>query len=178
MRLVQVDTFTVSSAVSSVTIGGGSSGSSSYNFAINTDDVYMVVYNNWKPVTDTVVQKFRLTKSGTAQSDSEYDSSYKELKSGASFSNGALANQQAFQFEFTGSDTGETGQGIIYLYNFNSSSEYSFVSFETVTVNHVAWASGVAGGGAHSVASASDGLNFHFHSGNIASGTFTMYKVI
>jgi len=177
-KLVQVDTFTVSTPVASVTIGGGSSGSSSYNFAINTDDVYMVAFNNWKPVTDTVVQKFRVTKSGTAQSDSEYDSAYKELKSGGSYNNGYLTNQQAFQFEFTGSDTGETGQGIIYLYNFNSSSQYSYVSFETVTVNHVAWASGVAGGGAHSVASASDGLNFHFHSGNIASGTFTMYKVI
>ena len=167
MGLIQVATNTVTSAVASVTLTG-----------IDSDDVYMVAFNNWKPVTDTVVQLFRVTKSGTAQTDAEYDSAYKEFKSGASFNNSALVNQSYWQFEFTGSDTGETGQGVLYLYNFNSSSEYSFVSFETVTVNHVAWGSGVAGGGVHTVASASDGISFHFHSGNVASGTFTLYRCV
>ena len=45
--LVLVDEFTTSSAVASVTIGGGSSGSSSYNYAIATTyNVYLLEYTN------------------------------------------------------------------------------------------------------------------------------------
>ena len=46
MGLEQVDHFTVTSDVTSVIIGGGSGGSSSENFAINTDDVYVLTYHN------------------------------------------------------------------------------------------------------------------------------------
>ena len=166
-QLVQVATETVTSAVASVTLTG-----------IDSDDVYMVAINNWKPVDDTVVQRFRVTKSGTAQSDAEYDSAYKELKADTTFSNGSLTNNSDLQFQFAGNGTGETGQAILYLYNFNSSSEYSFVTFKSVELNQSANNHGTAGGGVHTVASASDGIEFRFHSGNIASGTFTLYKVV
>ena len=166
-KLVQVATETVTSAVASVTLTG-----------IDSDDVYMVALTNWASVNDTVVQRFRVTKSGTAQSDANYDSAYKGLYADTTFGNGALANNTDFEFQFTGNATGETCSAILYLYNFNSSSEYSFVSFETVGVNQSQNNRGVAGGGVHTVASASDGIEFRFHSGNIASGTFTLYKVI
>ena len=69
-KLVQVATNTVTSAVASVTLTG-----------IDSDDVYMIAINNWKPVDDTVNTRFRITKSGTAETDANYDSAYKELKS-------------------------------------------------------------------------------------------------
>ena len=62
MGLVQVSTTTVSGAVSTVTLTG-----------IDSDDVYMVTYNNWKCDTDTTQNRLRITKSGSAQSDAEYD---------------------------------------------------------------------------------------------------------
>ena len=166
-QLVQVSTNTVTSAVASVTLTG-----------IDSDDVYMIAINNWKPVDDTVVQRFRVTKSGTADSTSNYDSAYKELKADTSFSNGSLANNSDFQFQFAGNGTGETCQAILYLYNFNSSSEFSYVSYDSVQVNQTPNNHGTSGGGCHTVASASDGIEFRFHSGNIASGTFTLYKVV
>ena len=87
-KLVQVATNTVTSAVASVTLTG-----------IDSDDVYMIAtFNNWKPVDDTVIQRFRVTKSGTADTTSNYDSAYKELKADTSFSNGSLANNSDFQF--------------------------------------------------------------------------------
>ena len=46
--LAQVDTFTISSALSEVIIGGGSSSTSGIDFAINTDDVYMLTYINFQ----------------------------------------------------------------------------------------------------------------------------------
>tara|TARA_R100000458_G_C8246567_1_gene224391 strand:- start:49 stop:591 length:543 start_codon:yes stop_codon:yes gene_type:complete len=176
--LLMVDTFTVSSAVGSVTLGGGSSGSSSYNFAINTDDVYMATWQDWQPASDTVVQYVRLTKSGTTQSDAEYDEAYKNISADAGFGNSTLNNATQWSWGWGGTNTGESSQGIMYLYNFNSSSLYSFMQAETVNVNYAANMRGFASGGVHTVASASDGLTFLFHSGNIASGTFTLYKVI
>ena len=165
-KLVQVATETVTSAVASVTLTG-----------IDSDDVYMLAINNYTTCFMIVVQRFRVTKSGTAQTDANYDSAYKELKADTSFSNGALTNNSDFQLNLQEMAQGKY-QAILYLYNFNSSSEYSFVAYESVQVNQTPNNHGTAGGGVHTVASASDGIQFRFHSGNISSGTFTLYKVI
>ena len=167
MGLLQVATATVTSPVASVTLTG-----------IDDDSVYMVAHNNWSPVDDTVVCRFRVTKSGTAQSDANYDMAAKEINSDASFGNSALANFSDFQYSFMGNGTGESSNAILFLYNFNSSSEYSYVTFDEVRVTQVPSSRGMAGGGVHTVASASDGIQFRYHTGNVASGTFTLYKVI
>ena len=171
MGLVQVATNTVTSAVASVTLTG-----------IDSDDVYMVAFNNVKPSGDPVVLYGRLTKTdgsggGTTQSDAEYDYAYRGLYSDTSFSNGASANTTQWAWGWNGTDTGESSQGTMYLYNFNSSSEYSFQTSDTVNVNHSANTRGFAEGGVHTVASASNGITFLYHSGNITAGTFTLYKV-
>ena len=64
MNLIQVDTFTLTSAANTVTIGGGTGGSSSTNFAINTDDVYALFYRDVYMTNDGAVSAVRLTKSG------------------------------------------------------------------------------------------------------------------
>ena len=101
MGLVQVDTFTVSSAVASVIIGGGSSGSSSINFAINTDDVYMLTISNYQPETDNTNFRLRVTVSGTADSSSNYDYTGKFLAN-PNFFNFNSQGQAQFQGEGLG----------------------------------------------------------------------------
>ena len=167
MGLVQVATATVTSAVATVTLTG-----------IDDDSVYMVAHNNWSPVDDTVVCRFRVTKSGTAQSDANYDSAGKEINSDTSFSNSSLDSFTDFQYSFMGNGTGESSNAILYLYNFNSSSEFSYISFSEVRETQVPSTRGMPGGGVHTVASASDGIQFRYHTGNVASGTFTLYKVV
>ena len=71
--LIKIDEFTVSSAVASVTIGGGSSGSSGLNTIDSTYDVYKLVVSSLKPVTDAVTVQMRFTASGTPDSSSNYD---------------------------------------------------------------------------------------------------------
>jgi len=174
--LIKIDEFTVSSAVASIILGGGSNGSSGLNASIDsTYNVYMVAFENFAGATDTVVRKARITKSGTIQTDAEYDSAFKGLNVDASFDNSATANQTDFSFGWSGTGTYEKGAGIMYLYNFNNASEYSFGTFETVGVNFAANTRGQTGGFVHTVASASDGISFHLHSGNIASGEFKLY---
>ena len=167
MGLVQVATNTVTSAVASVTLTG-----------IDSDDVYMLTISGAVP-TVASDGKIRVTKGGTAQSDSQYDWAYKGLRTDTTFNN--LANQNQTDINLvagwsTVTTSSVGGNAIVYLYNFNSSSEYSFLTSETVTM----WSGGTLGsqgGGVHTVASASDGIQFFFNN-NIASGTFTLYRVV
>jgi len=170
-KLVQVATETVTSAVASVTLTG-----------IDSDDVYMVAFNNLEVQTDARSVGFRVTTSGTADTSSNYDESYKALISNGTFGNGAFQNQNIFIYSL-GDSLGTAGQekanGIVYLYNFNNASEYSFASFETSQINSGATHRGNAGGGVHTVAQSCDGISIVEGSGgNILGGTFTLYRVV
>lgn len=183
MGLNLVDTFTISSNVTSIIIGGGSSGSSTYNFAIDSSyNVYKLVINGLKVSADDA-PFLKVTKSGTAQSDAKYDESKRYLKADAAY---AIINQSGVT---TGSDAMATvdsgnaaggGHGVYYLFNFPNSSEYSYVSIEQV---HLKAGDdtpyGFQGGFTHRVASASDGLlisaNNHASGSELTAGTFTLY---
>ena len=166
-KLVQVATNTVTSAVSSVTLTG-----------INDDSVYLFTWVGVTCASDVNQNQIRITKSGTAQSDSEYDFASKQLFASTSFVDNAQVNQTSFIDLYIGNNTGEMANGLMYLYNFNNSSEFSFVTREQVSLSHVAQTQGVMGGGVHTVASASDGVNYFMASGNLTGGTFTLYKVV
>jgi hypothetical protein len=165
-QLVQVATNTVTSPVASVTLTG-----------IDSDDVYMCAFNNVVGATNNVGIQIRVGKSGTLQSDSNYGYAYKNLRTDTTFSNIAGTNA-GVAVGNTGTATSESGQGIVYLYNFNSSSEYSFYTIETSFFNATPFLTGGQGGIVHTVASASDSIGFTASSGNIASGTFTLYRVV
>lgn len=167
MGLVQVATNTVTSAVASVTLTG-----------IDDDSVYLFTWVGVTCASDVNQNKIRITKSGTAQSDSEYDFAGKQLFASTSFVNNAQTNQTSFLDLYQGNNTGEMANGLMYLYNFNNSSEFSFVSREQVSLSFVPQLQGVMGGGVHTVASASDGVNYFMASGNLTGGTFTIFKVI
>ena len=149
-QLVQVATNTVSSPVSSVTLTG-----------IDSDDLYMVAV------------------SGTAQTTSNYDWADKFLRASASFINDYATNQTKTRaLNNTGDSGGEGSNGIFYLYNFNNASEYSFMTIENVTENGTE-ARGYEGGTVYTVAEAHNGIQFlNDTTGNITSGTFTMYRVV
>ena len=168
-QLVQVATNTVSSSTASVTLTG-----------INTDDVYMVAFNNVTLNTSGSGFYVRVTTSGTADSDSEYDMAYKVLRADSSFANTSNTNGTLWDLTVQQVSAGRSNNGILYLYNFNDSSEYSFITNETVFF----WSgsnnlNGNLGGGVHTVAETNDGIHFVSDSGRtFESGTFTLYKVV
>ena len=166
-QLVQVATNTISSAVSSVTLTG-----------IDDDSVYLFTWVGVTCASDVNQNQIRITKSGTAQSDSEYDFASKQLFASTSFVDNAQVNQTSFLDLYQGNNTGEMANGLMYLYNFNNSSEFSFVTRDQVSLSFVPQLQGVMGGGVHTVASASDGVNYFMASGNLTGGTFTLYKVV
>ena len=166
--LIKIDEEIVSSAVASVTLGGAN-WDSSY-------DVYMVKLNNIKPTTDARILYLRILKNdNTADSTANYDRAFKALRTDTTFSPSSSTNQTEFGVEDLGTATGESANGVLYLFNFNNASEYSFVTMEITQRSNEGLHRGKQGGGVHTVASASDGIAFSMSGGNIASGTFTLY---
>ena len=169
--LIKIDEEIVTSAVSSVTLTGIDS----------TFDVYKVVLNNVKGDTDSVSFKERFTVSGTAQSTSNYDYAAKTIRDTGSFSNNSATNgTELFVNTQTamGTGTGETLQGVRYLFNFNNASEYSFATFQEVSLLYDGELRGRQGGGVLTVSQATNGVNYFYSSGNVASGEFKLYGIV
>tara|TARA_R100000278_G_C5425378_1_gene148142 strand:+ start:209 stop:733 length:525 start_codon:yes stop_codon:yes gene_type:complete len=165
--LIKIDEVIVSSAVASVTLGG-SDWDSSY-------DVYVVQIVNAIPDTDAVRLETRFTVSGTEDSSSNYDRAFNNLRADTSFGDISSANVSQLDLGTTGTGTQEMMNITQYLFNFNNSSEYSFTTVEASSRNNDGHLRGFQGGGVLTVAQATDGVKYFFHSGNIASGTFTLY---
>ena len=167
-QLVQVDTETVTSAVSSVSVLG-----------ITTDDVYMVAVSGMKSSSDITNLNIQVTKSSdnSADSTSNYDYAYKKLRTGSSFDNTGVQNDSNPTLGNGGTGTGEMANYIIYCYNFNDSSEFSYFTYEPTTFDFQGELVGNTGSLVHTVNQSCNGLLFKYHTGNITSGTFTLYKV-
>ena len=169
MGLVQVATETVSSPVSSVTLTG-----------IDSDDVYMVAYNNLTSDTDDRGVVLRFTYGGVTQIiASSIDTANKKLRADTTFENRSQTNVDYVRLDqFLGTGTSETAQGIIYLYNMNSTTEYAFCSFENVTYNYVPFLAGGQGGAVFKqTGTARDGITIS-QSSNFTAGVFTLYRVV
>jgi len=168
-QLLQVATETVTSAVAYVDLIG-----------TTTDDVYMVAFNNVQPVSDATQLICRVLTSSSPDTSSNYDRAWKSYKATGTFGNQAGTNESFTYISGgqAGTGTSETNQGILYLYNFNNSSEYSFVTVEGTNIDYNQVLVGIMGGWVHTVSQSCNGLRMFFATGNIASGTFTLYKVV
>ena len=164
--LIKIDEEIVTSAVASVTLGGIDS----------TYDVYMLRANNVTSTTDNGSIRARVTVSGTPDTSANYDNAYKLLNTTA-FTNQSNTNMTSWEFAGgTGTGTGETVQNILYLFNFNNASQYSFTTWENATFNHQPQLYGAQGGNVHTVAQACNGIQFFGDIGNIQTGSqFVLY---
>ncbi len=166
--LIKIDEEIVTSAVASVSLTGIDS----------TYDVYMVKINNMLVVTNGQ-PVFRVTESGTPNTTSNYDRAGKLLRTATSFSN--FSNTNLDKGYLTGSTIGTTDNRsanlVMYIFNASNSSEYTFFTQEATTRADNGELRGGQGGSVFTLTSAIDGIQFFNDSGsgNIASGTFTLY---
>jgi len=163
--LIKIDEQIVSSAVASVTLTGIDS----------TYDVYMFVTNNVHSANDGVNVFLRFTVSGTEDSSANYDYAMKNIRADTTFGNESVTNDNEINLDVVGNGTGEAFNCVSYLFNFNNPSEYSFMTLEGVNMNGTPVSKGRQGGGVLTVAQATDGVKLFMTSGNIDSGTFTLY---
>ena len=163
-KLVQVATSTASSS-GQLTLTG-----------INTSDAYLLTLMNIVPATANADVYLRVTEGGTASSDSDYDQAYKVLRADTTFQNENNENQD--HWLISGSlqtDAGKSCNGYVYIYNAQSTSDYTYITchdmfFHTTILGNVL-------GGAYTQTTAVDGVEVKFDTGNIASGTATLYRV-
>ena len=167
MGLVQVNKTVASGTPATIQVTG-----------INSDDVYLVTARGLIPSSDDTIA-WRITKSGTIQTDSEYDNARKDMPTAASFQDNEAQNATSVT-NATIESTGNGFNGLFYLYNFNSSSEYSYGSFNNVSWVSTPQAFGGNGGFVHTVASASDGLSFFFTGGATFNNgaEIVLYRVV
>ena len=164
--LIKIDEEIVTSAVASVTLTGIDS----------TYDVYMVRVNNVIPTTNERKLFIRFTVSGTPDTSANYDRALKTLLTNTTFANSYTTNQTEIDTQDLGTDTGEQFNAVLYLFNFNNASEYSFGTAEYTAIDQPARLVGGQGGFVNTVAQACNGIQFFLESSdNIASGTFTLY---
>lgn len=166
--LIKIDEEIVTSAVASVTLTGIDS----------TYDVYMLKVNNAE--LDSATQQslsIRVTVSGSADTTANYDYAMKNLRTASAFLNENLTNATSYPFGNRINTTSQTQtNAILYLFNFNNLSEYSFVTNEVVDFRYNSELFGRQGGFVHTVAQSCDGVNIFCGDGaNIDNGTFTLY---
>ena len=145
----------------------------------NSYDVYMVVFSDVTPATDDVKMNMRFTKTtdNSVDSSSNYDFAECTVKTYNAFENNAQTNGDKFILmgQELGTGTGETANGIMYLFNFNNASEYSSYTMEMTCADEYTNLHGAQGGGILTVDQATNGVSFFMASGNIASGEFKLY---
>lgn len=165
--LVKIDEEIVTSAVASVTLTGIDS----------TYDVYLLVINDMHPSVANANLGIRVTEGGTANTTSNYDNTAKFLRTTVGFGNINTTNQDKFGFgSYIGAgDTGDRAVGLHYIFNAPNSSEYTFITTERLQTAESNELTGEQGGGVFTVASAVDGLHIFISSGNMETGTFTLY---
>ena len=164
--LIKIDEEIVSSAVASVTLTGIDS----------TYDVYMVSVSNLQCDTDVEDVKCRVTESDTPNTTANYDRAAKFLRTNLSFINISATNETSWDMGTNiGTATGESSNFIMYVFNANNNSEYTFVTVEVAELNSTPELVGYQGGAVFTSASTVNGLQYFMDSGNIDSGTFTLY---
>ena len=165
--LVQISTATTDGSSQSIQVTG-----------INTDDVYLVTYKGLQSSSHDRL-RIRVTKSGADQ-NSDYDNGRKGMPISGTFQNNNDVNDGKILLGTMDELAGTGAQGLIYCYNFNSSSEFSYVLFNTLMYASTPQLFGEFGGGVHRVASASDGIALQTNSSNnfVAGGVVTLYKVV
>jgi len=166
-QLIQVATNTVTSAVAQVDLVG-----------IDSDDVYVVFASGI--TTDTLCQLYkRILVSSSPDTTSNYDRANMIIRADTTFNKLSSTNQDHWETQITGFTGTNNGLNFSYhLFNFNNASEYSFITFDGVNVGNLSLSSGGVGGGVNKVAQSCNGIRFYPSVGNIASGTFTLYKVV
>jgi len=178
-KLVQVDSFTTTSEVASVILGGGSSGSSTTNYAINADCVYLISYLNAQPVDDGKYLELRFTVSGTPQTQSTYSWAGFKIKTYSTFQTHNFINTTHHRLtgELLGNNTEESTHGLLELHRAYDGSQSTFITQNSVARDSGGNLNNVVGAYNYTTNNVVDGVQFFMNSGNIKVGAvFTLYK--
>ena len=143
-----------------------------------TDDVYMIVVNGYIPTSDAADLRARVLESSTPNETANYDRAFISIRTDTTYSDASNTNETYYDLTTAvGTSTGEQMNGIIYLYSANDSNEFTYLTAENAQLSHSALLIGNQGSAVFTSNSQVNGLRFFPNTGNIASGTFTLYQI-
>ena len=139
-------------------------------------DVYKVVISKID-VSTTNSSKIRLLDSGgSVISASEYDSANLRVRQNAGFEELRYTGQTSFQYTFSiEADSSDGGGMVMYVYNPNESSSYTFIQYQVSSYN--ANYLGYKSIGVHKSAETISGLQFITTGGTYDNLTINVYGV-
>tara|TARA_R110002012_G_C11586562_1_gene605851 strand:- start:17 stop:523 length:507 start_codon:yes stop_codon:yes gene_type:complete len=160
------------------TVADGSSTAISVT-GINSADVYAVYYHSLQTQNNNETLSLRITKSSTADTTNNYSQGRWHVSSIQDCEGVGFNNFGAFRLADNVHNGDGGSQGIITCFDFNSSSEFSYLTTNSVEIVSNQ-SMGNNSGGVHKVASASDGISIYGNSGGtfVSGGSLVLYKVI
>ena len=144
----------------------------------STYNVHFLTCDNVQAVSDGPILQIQFYENGTLETASVYDYARQYGNSAGTFGESRSSSSSVIEFlPNTGGSTNETSQGYAYLYNLGDATKYSFATFHSVAMNANPYFLMHFGSGVLQQASKVDGIRLKFSSGNIDTGTYSLYGI-
>ena len=148
------------------------------NIQENTYNVHFLTCDNVQAVSDGPILEIQFYENGTLETASVYDYARQYGNSAGTFGEDRSSSSDGIEFlPNTGGSTNETSQGYAYFYNLGDATKYSFSTLHSVAMNANPYLLMQFGGGVLPQASKVDGIRLKFSSGNIDTGTYSLYGI-
>ena len=145
---------------------------------LGTYNVHFMTFNDIHSANDNVILGIRFYESGTLETASVYQYAYQYGNVNGSFGDSRSTIQnRIYTLMNVGNATNETANGYSYFYNLIDSSKYSFSTFQSMTINNQPNGNMNFGSGVLPQASTVTGINVVMQSGNITSGSISLYGI-
>lgn len=149
---------------------------------ITTDDVYMLVVNNAYVGADGGILDMQPMVDDATDTDGDINIAAKLLRTNATYQNLSNQNQSIWRATDGMTDSPDTCNFIMYLYNWNSSSEFSYVSMEVTSTRGDGHLLGKQHGGVKKKNTAYNGIHISTNQssggGFQNNGRFTLYRIV
>ena len=145
---------------------------------LGTYNVHFMTFNDIHSANDNVILSIRFYESGVLETASVYQYAYQYGNVNGSFGDSrSTVQNRIYTLMNLGNATNETANGYSYFYNLIDSSKYSFSTFQSMTINATPNGNMNFGSGVLPQASSVTGINVVMQSGNITSGSISLYGI-
>ena len=149
-----------------------------FTSGISSDyDTYMIIMEDILPATDNSILNMRMSTSSTFNAGAS-DYSWAQISGVVPTSESGTGDNADSKMQISGSAIGTGGNesmnGVLIIHNLAKAIKTWFTG-TTIVLNSTPNTASSVTGGRYLTAEANDGIRFLMSSGNIASGTFTLY---
>ncbi len=145
---------------------------------LGTYNVHFMTFNDIHSATNNVLTNVRFYENEVLETGAVYQYAYQYGNVAGSFGESrSTSNTRIYTLMNLGNATNETANGYTYFYNLTDSSKYSFLTFHSMTINATPNGNMNFGSAVLPQASTVTGIQVLMQSGNITSGTISLYGI-